>query len=499
MMRTDQSVRDLTEKHRYARATGDEQGASRYKKMMTSFGVAARFEGGRQQKHIVEFTGLSLVDIDHIAPERMTEILEKVREDEHTLLAYTTLSGQGLRILFRYAVNRTTDCTDYTDLSTDGSSTSHSNNQCNPSNPWLDNKEYRQVFEQGNEYYSNLVDIDYDHQCKNIGRISTIAYDEHLYYNPDATPFIVKLEEKKPVGRPKRVESGKMKVERCEALVLRELEQRDVVYAPGSHNKYISDACYMMNRYGVSLDDCTAWALDRFGDYQAEGNDVASIVRSCYTQTEEHGTARLPQNKSDKQASVAQIEAFLAERVQLRRNVVTGFVEVKEASPLQTLAPQDSLGELKFSSSQPTLFRVGPRRGDSDSAGPSSPPWEGLGEALNLLMECKAPDGRYLVTRKVHWQAVYRVLVDEGWYDASLGYAAFVDYIRSVAPPGGFRIMPDVETIRHISQTLYARPFAKWRYDAAYHTKRWAYERMRAVAEALLGVMGEEKNDNISQ
>ena len=109
------------------------------------------------------------------------------------------------------------------------------------------------------------------------------------------------------------------------------------------------------------------------------------------------------------------------------------------------------------------------------------------------------PDGRYLVTRKVHWLAVYRVLVDEGWYDASLGYAAFVEYIRSVAPPGGFRIMPDVETIRHISQTLYARPFAKWRYDAAYHTKRWAYERMRAVALALLGVMGEEKNDNISQ
>ena len=36
MMRTDQSVRDLTEKHRHARATGDEQGASRYKKVMSS-------------------------------------------------------------------------------------------------------------------------------------------------------------------------------------------------------------------------------------------------------------------------------------------------------------------------------------------------------------------------------------------------------------------------------------------------------------------------------
>ena len=101
MMRTDQSVRDLTEKHRYARATGDERGASRYKKMMASFGVAARFEGGRQQKHIVEFTGLSLVDIDHLPPERMTEVLDLVRNDPHTLLAYTTLSGQGLRVLFR--------------------------------------------------------------------------------------------------------------------------------------------------------------------------------------------------------------------------------------------------------------------------------------------------------------------------------------------------------------------------------------------------------------
>ena len=116
-----------------------------------------------------------------------------------------------------------------------------------------------------------------------------------------------------------------------------------------------------------------------------------------------------------------------------------------------------------------------------------------IAEALSKLLQCCTPDGRYLVTRKVHWQAVYRVLVDEGWYDASLGYAAFVEYIRSVAPPDGFRIMPDVETIRHISQTLYARPFAKWRYDVAYRTKRWAYERMRRVAEAFLSYLGEEK------
>ena len=131
--------------------------------------------------------------------------------------------------------------------------------------------------------------------------------------------------------------------------------------------------------------------------------------------------------------------------------------------------------------------------GECRAAEPSSSPLGEVRRGLLLLMECKAPDGHYLVTRKVHWQAVYRVMVDGGWYDASLGYAGFVDYIRSVAPPGGFRIMPDVETIRHISQTLYARPFRDWRYDAAYGTKRWTYERMRAVAEVLQSCLGEEK------
>ena len=366
MMRTDQSVRDLTEKHRYARTAGDERGASRYKKMMTSFGVAARFEGGRQQKHIVELTGLSLVDIDHIPAERMSEVIALVCGDEHTLLAYTTLSGQGLRILFRYAVNKTTDCPDYTDLLTGGSSTPNTNNlsnsrnlwlnkasikttdysdytdsstggssapqdnnQCNPRNLcnlWLNNQEYRRVFGQGNDYYCSLLNLPTDGQCKNVGRISTIAYDEELYYNPEATPFIIKLEEKKSVGRPKGVKSEKLRVKSCATAVLRELEQRGVVYGPGSHNKYISDACYMMNRYGVSLDDCTAWALDKFGDYQAEGNDVASIVRSCYAQTEEHGTVRPPRTDNN---IVGDIEGFLRSQGEFRRNVITGFPEIR--------------------------------------------------------------------------------------------------------------------------------------------------------------------------
>ena len=368
MMRTDQSVRDLTEKHRYARATGDEQGASRYKKMMTSFGVAALFEGGRRQQHIVALTGLSLVDIDHIPAERMSEVLALVRGDEHTLLAYTTLSGQGVRILFRYAVNKTTDCTDYTDLltggsstpntnnlsnprnlrlnkasikttdctdytdsSTDGSSAPQDNNQCNPCNPrnlWLNNQEYKRVFERGNEYYRNLLNLPYDGQCKNVGRISTIAYDEELYYNPEATPFIIEPEEKKSVGRPKGGKSEKLRVKSCkvgdvEAIIIRELERRGIRYEAGSYNKYVSAACYEMNRYGVPEEQCREWAVSRFDDYDTPA--VEAIVRSCYTQTEEHGTARPPRaEKESRYATIKDIQDWLrGNDIRIRHNLIT--------------------------------------------------------------------------------------------------------------------------------------------------------------------------------
>ena len=326
IIRADQRLQVLTENHRRYRAMGDTARADAEKQHMPCYSVAVLFGGGKQQKHIVSYTGLSIVDLDHVSSERMAEVLTLVKADPHTLLAYTTISGEGIRILARYRA------------SPNPSQGGELTESAMPESPLLGRGKgeaafYKFAFLTVNEYYKCLTGCDYDEKCKNATRLSGMAHDPEVYYNPDATAIIVDMT-KKSAGRPrKRVERLKMKVESCEAAVCKELEQRGVVYAPGTHNKYISDACYMMNRYGVSLGDCTAWALDRFSDYQQQGNDVASIVRSCYAQTEEHGTARPPRTVSDKQATVAQIEAFLAERVQLRRNVVTGFVEVREASP----------------------------------------------------------------------------------------------------------------------------------------------------------------------
>ena len=54
--------------------------------------------------------------------------------------------------------------------------------------------------------------------------------------------------------------------------------------------------------------------------------------------------------------------------------------------------------------------------------------------ALRELMECKAPDGRYLMRHRYQWWAVYHVLVRQcGFPD---GYREFVACIAQLFPEG---------------------------------------------------------------
>ena len=328
IIRADQRLQVLTDNHRRYRAAGDTARADAEKQHMPCYSVAVLFRGGKQQKHIVSYTGMSIVDLDHVPRERMAEVLAMVRNDPHTLLAYTTISGEGVRVITRYEAPL---------LSPQGGKIPAVMTELLPlGGGWEGAAFYKLAFLTVNEYYKRLTGCDYDEKCKNATRISGMAYDPEVYYNPDAVPIVVDMT-KKPVGRPKKGKSEEVRVKRCEDAVLRELERRGVVYEAGNHNKYISDACYMMNRYGVPESECTAWALDRFSDYQAEGNDVASIVRSCYLQTEEHGTARPPKvEKESRYASIKDIQDWLTENnIRIRHNLIT---RKREMAPL--LSPQ---------------------------------------------------------------------------------------------------------------------------------------------------------------
>ena len=61
----------------------------------------AMVEGGRTASHIRAYLPLMIVDIDHIPQERIDAVEQRVKDDEHSLLAYRTISGRGLRVIAR--------------------------------------------------------------------------------------------------------------------------------------------------------------------------------------------------------------------------------------------------------------------------------------------------------------------------------------------------------------------------------------------------------------
>ncbi|MBQ4083862.1 MAG: virulence protein E [Bacteroidaceae bacterium] len=320
----DASVRDLTEKHRYYLSMGDDKSARQCKRLLPCFAVAVRFEGGKQQCHIVDYTGLSIVDIDHVAPDDLARVLAVIKRDPHTLLAYTTVSGHGVRVLARWeppSMGRTqsTQETIHTNipevLPIEGELSEG-----------LRGSLYKESFLAINDYYRRITGHNTDLQCKNVTRLSGIAHDPAVYYNPEAEAFVIEPEQRRPVGRPCRGVTPT----KVEAAIAEELERRGVHYEAGSHNRYIAQACYLMNRYGVPEADCTDWALTRFADYQAAGNDVAGIVGSCYRQTEEHATLRPPREQKERYASVKEIQDYLTEKaVRIRHNLVSRKWEIK--------------------------------------------------------------------------------------------------------------------------------------------------------------------------
>ena len=117
-----------------------------------------------------------------------------------------------------------------------------------------------------------------------------------------------------------------------------------------------------------------------------------------------------------------------------------------------------------------------------------SPRGEGatdIAESLSKLMNYRGLDGRYLVTRKVHWMAIFRILVDRGIYPDGTDYRGFCYYMEEVFPTEEYRVPLSYQSLKGISRTMYVRPFTKWRYDAVYGISRQAYERMYRIAATL--------------
>ena len=284
--------------------TADEQVKQ---KTIPAFSVAVLFDGnGHNQLNVTGFTARAYSDLDNLSD--VEQAFSLVASDPHTLLAYHTVGGEGLRVIYSY---RRQD---------DGQP--------------IDDASWPAAFLKGNRYYAELVGNEFDSQCSFFNALSGLAHDPQVYVNTEAEPFVITDEEileanfspDSEPGKPrKEYEPGScsVSVETAWEKIQPMLAKRQLQFEPRHHHDYVMHGAFLFNRFGVPLDKLLQWASQEWSAYDAKQREAT--IRSCYKKTDEHGTWKLSQTgrrKKNALASLADIGQWLKSHMQLQYNDV---------------------------------------------------------------------------------------------------------------------------------------------------------------------------------
>ncbi len=415
-MRCDRRLESLTKAYR--------QTGSKHIKMETPlFAVACFFDGGKGKENITGLTGLSMVDFDHISPsgplteEELSALRSKIAGDPHTVMCYTTISGNGLRIIFRYEQPQS---------KTDGVG-DHILEQ------------YKAAFYAGNAYYEKLLGMKADMQCKNITRLSGIAHDPDVFFrDPDKTEAFTLDEVAAAASQHAKESKEEKQMQRIQtyydSLVAPMLARKVYKFQPSCHNDYVMRVGYMLAERRFSKKVVVRWALRMFG---ADYSGTEQVINSCFASSSSRGRDGGRAGKDNANtASVDEIKAFLDGRVRLRYNVITSRVEClltgentnNSLSGLNTNLTNDtnkSLGENTDNSLSGLNTNLTNDTNNSlgVNTNPTCPQWQPISDRIvNTLWSQMSS------VMRVNIQDVYRVIES----DYVPAFNPFVEYLESL-------------------------------------------------------------------
>ena len=415
-MRCDQRLESLTKAYR--------QTGSKHIKMETPlFAVACFFDGGKGKENIKGLTGLSMVDFDHISPsgplkeEELSALRNKIAGDPHTVMCYTTISGNGLRIIFRYEQPQS---------KTDGVG-DHVFEQ------------YKAAFYAGNAYYEKLLGMKADMQCKNITRLSGIAHDPDVFFrDPDKAEAFTLDEVAAAASQHAKESKEEKQMQRIQtyydSLVAPMLARKGYKFQPSCHNDYVMRVGYMLAERRFSKKVVVRWALRMFG---ADYSGTEQVINSCFASSSSRGRDGGRAGKDNANtASVDEIKAFLDGRVRLRYNVITSRVEClltgentnNSLSGLNTNLTNDANNSLEENTNNSLSGLNTNLTNDANNS---------LGENTNLICPQWQPISDRIVNTlwsqmssvmRVNIQDIYRVIES----DYVPAFNPFVEYLESL-------------------------------------------------------------------
>ena len=296
-----------------------EKAANEEKKKLPSVTFSANYRGGRSNATLVKYLGYIVIDIDHLSKEELARILQTVRACSYTRIAFISPKGMGLKII---AHTQRPDGTlpDTIQEIED-----------------FHNAAYNKVA----SFYSQLCQTEIDTSGQDVGRTCLLSYDPGIYFNRDATPFIVeqpplfyKTQKKKKTPGRKKQETDNNPVSEETALnyhsshaslmvTLNYYHNKSEKYTEGNRNNYLHHLACKYNRHGIPEQEAAAFIKSLFTDLPAEETD--SLIASAYAHTEEFNTNKL----NSTQKRMLQIEQHISECYETRYNELLHIMEYR--------------------------------------------------------------------------------------------------------------------------------------------------------------------------
>jgi len=337
------------------------------KKGLLAFTPSGQFHGGRNQDTLKKYSGIIVLDFDKLTPDQLKSCRESVVDDPHTLAAFISPSGNGLKAF----------------VQTNATPESH-----------------KDQFLKVQAYYEKLTGLQIDKSGKDYTRLCFMSFDPDTYHNPNAQVFgntqidvnpaqQAPLREKSqeylfpsPKGegarRADEVKSGADGEVNYLAIYHDTVKftSQKVSYVTGNRNNFVYQLACNLNRRGVPLSAAMGYIL---ADYNFDDKEVMASVQSAYKSTSEHGITPMTERgltsnvesvrspgslhlEEDDLAlnedelprkripAIDKVENFLLSKYRFRHNTITGCLEFRHmqqiSSPLQGRGQERGWGKM---------------------------------------------------------------------------------------------------------------------------------------------------------
>jgi hypothetical protein len=212
------------------------------------------FEDSREDKSLVHYNNLMIVDIDKISEKRLKSLKEELCLNNH-VLAYFTSPSFGLKIL----------------MLIDSDSTKHNTD----------------AFYCVEKMFKDMYGIEIDKSGKNVARLCFVSYDSDLFYNPKAIPLKIESNISIMEGFISISSSSDTFIPTTNASKILETcikmvkKSKTGSYRKGNRNNYIFVLSCLMCEFGVNYKQSLHLVFERYSSlgFPEVRNTVASAFR----------------------------------------------------------------------------------------------------------------------------------------------------------------------------------------------------------------------------